>query len=113
MKFHELCETCVNIDVNSTVYIHNKLTNETRNVCKVKDLLGQHANDTIKWFYMLFKDLYSACSNLKTGMIVEVTKGTFTERVTAKACLEKYGMNQVVCFGMYGVKLQIMTVILK
>lgn len=62
---------------------------------------------------MLFKDLYSVCSNLKTGMIVEVTKGTFAVRLTAKACLEKYAMNEVVCFGMYGVKSQILTVILK
>lgn len=62
---------------------------------------------------MLFKDLYSTCSNLTSDMTVEVTKGTFSERLTAKACLEKYGANEVVCFGMYGVKSRILTVILK
>lgn len=61
MKFHELCETCVNIDVNSTVYIYNKLTNDSCNVYKVKDILGEHGNDTIKWFCIRYDEDVELC----------------------------------------------------
>ena len=56
MKLHDLCETCENIDVNSTVYIHNNLTMEVSNVCKIKDILDEHGNDTIKWFCIRYDE---------------------------------------------------------
>lgn len=62
---------------------------------------------------MLVNDLCSTCLNLESGMSVEVTKGNFEERITVKACLEKYGTDEVVRFGMYGVTSKFLRVILK
>ena len=62
---------------------------------------------------MLFKDLYSTFINLKCDTIVKVTKGSLYEGLTAIECFKKYGKNEVVCFGMYGDKSQILTVTLK
>ena len=58
MKLNDLCETCENIDINTTVYIHNKSTIE---VSKIKDILGQHGNDTIKWFCIRYDEDLAIC----------------------------------------------------
>lgn len=63
--------------------------------------------------YISFKDLYSACLNLKNDMSVEVMKGTFEERLTVKECLEKYATDEVTRFGIHGVTSQFLRVILR
>jgi hypothetical protein len=62
---------------------------------------------------ILFKDLCSTCFNLESAMNVEVTKGTFEERITVKECLEKYGSDEVTRFAMRGVASRFLRVILR
>lgn len=56
MKLNDLCKTCVNINVNTTVYIHSDITIEGCRVCKVKDILDEHGNDTIEWFSIRYDE---------------------------------------------------------
>lgn len=56
MTLHDLCKTCENIDVVSTVYIYNNLTLEVSKVCKIIDILHEHGNDTIKWFCIRYDE---------------------------------------------------------
>lgn len=134
MKVKDLYLCCDNIEVDDVVEIIFKdddtlmyvclgaatydILDETVNCFTVTDAgvtikLSNSQRRTERKDAMLFKDLYSACSNLKSAMSVEVTKGTYEERLTVDECLEKYGADEVARFKMCGVTSQFLRVILK
>lgn len=134
MKVKDLYLCCDNIEVDDIVEIIFKDDDTLMYVClgaATYDILDETVDSfnvtdedvTIKLSSsprnverkegMLFKDLYSACSNLKSAMSVEVTKGTYEERLTVDECLEKYGADEVARFRMCGVTSQFLRVVLR
>ena len=57
MTLYDLYETCVNIDENATIYIHNG----TGKKCKVKDAIGQYGAKKIKWFCIRYDEDIEVC----------------------------------------------------
>lgn len=57
MTFRDLYETCVNIDENANVYIHNG----NGKVSKVKEVLDSHAMKAVKWFCIRYDEDLEIC----------------------------------------------------
>ena len=59
MTFYDLYEACVNIDENACVYIYKG--SMCVRTAEVKEVLGEHGSDLIKWFCIRYDEDIEVC----------------------------------------------------